>query len=59
MWPLRDEPGKLIEQFGKATNKDATFDQAYEAAKATYDPLDENSNEFGILQKAVEDAGLV
>ncbi|MEE2947525.1 MAG: protein translocase subunit SecD [Verrucomicrobiota bacterium] len=59
MWPLRDEPGKLIEQFGKATNKDATFDQAYEAAKAAYDPLDENSNEFGILQKAVEDAGLV
>ncbi|MDP7048813.1 MAG: protein translocase subunit SecD [Verrucomicrobiota bacterium] len=59
MWPLRDEPGKLIEQFGKATNKDAAFEKAYEAAKEAYDPSDENSNEFGILQKAVEDAGLV
>ena len=26
MWPLQDEPGKLIKQFGKATNKDAEFD---------------------------------
>jgi len=59
MWPLRDEPGKLIEQFGKATNKDAAFNQAYEAAKEAYDLEDKNSNEFGILQKAVEDAGLV
>ena len=59
MWPLRYEPGKLIDQFGKATNNDAAFDQVYEAAKAAYDPKDENSNEFGILQKAVEDASLV
>ena len=59
MWPLRDEPGDLIKQFDKATNKDAAFNQVYEAAKAAHDPTDENSNEFGILHKAVEDAGLV
>ena len=59
MWPLQDESGKLIEQFGKATNKDAAFDQAYEAANAAHDRKDKNSNEFGILQKAVNDAGLV
>ncbi|MBR03815.1 MAG: hypothetical protein CL394_10950, partial [Acidiferrobacteraceae bacterium] len=59
MWPLRDESGKLIDQFGKATNRDAAFEQAYEAAKEAHDPNDENSNEFGILQGAVENAGLV
>ena len=59
MYPLRDKPGKLITQFDKATNKDAAFNQVYEAAKAAHDPTDENSNEFGILHKAVEDAGLV
>ena len=59
MWPLQDESGKLIEQFGKATNKDAAFEQAYDEAKAAHDSDDENSNEFGILQKAVNDAGLV
>jgi len=59
MWPLQDEPGKLIKQFGKATNRDTEFDKVYEAANADFDPKEENSNEFGTLQKAVEDAGLV
>ena len=59
MWPLQDESGKLIAQFGKATNKDAAFEQAYDEAKAAHDSDDENSNEFSILQGAVENAGLV
>ena len=59
MWPPQDEPGKLIEQFGKATNKDAEFDKVYAAAKANFKPKDENSNEFGTLYEAVEASGLV
>ena len=57
MWPLQDEPGKLIKQFGKATNRDTEFDKVYEAAKADFDPKEENSNEFGTLQKAVDVGG--
>ena len=59
MYPLRDEPGKLIEQFGKATNKDADFDKVFQAAYANFDPNDKNSNEFGTLYEAVEASGLV
>ena len=59
MYPLRDEPGKLIEQFGKATNKDADFDKVFQAAYANFDPDDKNSNEFGTLYEAVEASGLV
>jgi SecD/SecF fusion protein len=59
MWPLWDDPGKLIEQFGKATNRDAELEKVYAAAMENFDSEEENGNEFGILQKAVEDAGLV
>ena len=59
MWPIKDEPGDLITQFGKATNRDAAFDQVFEAAKEAHDSSNKNSNEFGILHKAVEEAGLV
>ena len=59
MYPLRDEPGKLIEQFGKATNKDADFDKVFQAAYANFDPNDKNSNEFGTLYEAVEASGLI
>ncbi len=59
MYPLRDEPGKLIEQFDKATNKDADFDKVFQAAYANFDPDDKNSNEFGTLYEAVEASGLV
>ena len=59
MWPPQDEPGKLIEQFGKATNKDADFDKVFQAAYANFDPNDKNSNEFGTLYEAVEASGLV
>ena len=59
MYPLRDEPGKLITQFDKATNKDADFDKVFQAAYANFDPNDKNSNEFGTLYEAVEASGLV
>ena len=59
MYPLRDEPGKLITQFDKATNKDADFDKVYQTALANFDPDDKNSNEFGTLYEAVEASGLV
>ena len=59
MYPLRDEPGKLIEQFDKATNKDADFDKVYQTALANFDSNDKNSNEFGTLYEAVEASGLV
>ncbi len=59
MYPLWDKPGKLIEQFDKATNKDADFDKVFQAAYANFDPDDKNSNEFGTLYEAVEASGLV
>ena len=59
MYPLRDEPGKLITQFDKATNKDADFDKVYQTALANFDSNDKNSNEFGTLYEAVEASGLV
>jgi len=59
MYPLWNQPGKLIEQFGKATNKDADFDKVLQAANANFDADDKNSNEFGTLYEAVEASGLV
>ena len=59
MYPLWNQPGKLIEQFGKATNKDADFDKVLQAANANFDADDKNSNEFGTLYEAVETSGLV
>ena len=59
MYPLWNRPGKLIEQFGKATNKDADFDKVLQAANANFDADDKNSNEFGTLYEAVEASGLV
>ena len=59
MYPLWNQPGKLIEQFGKATNKDADFDKVLQAANANFDADDKNSNEFGTLYETVEASGLV
>ena len=59
MYPLWNQPGKLIEQFGKASNKDADFDKVLQAANANFDADDKNSNEFGTLYEAVEASGLV
>ena len=59
MYPLWNQPGKLIEQFGKATNKDADFDKVLQTANANFDADDKNSNEFGTLYEAVEASGLV
>ena len=59
MYPLWNQPGKLSEQFGKATNKDADFDKVLQAANANFDADDKNSNEFGTLYEAVEASGLV
>ena len=59
MYPLWNQPGKLIEQFSKATNKDADFDKVLQAANANFDADDKNSNEFGTLYEAVEASGLV
>ena len=57
MWPLQDEPGKLIEEFRTATNKDAEFEKVHAAAKANF--AEDDSNEFGTLYEAVEASGLV
>ncbi len=57
MTPLWDpEPGKLIEEFSKAENKDAEFEKVVAEAKANYD--EDDSNEFGALYTAVEASGL-
>ena len=56
MNPLWDEPGKLIEEFSKAKERDETFDKVVAAVNASYET--NKSNEFGLLYKAVEASGL-
>ena len=56
MTPLWDQPGKLIEEFGKAENKDAEFEKAIAEAKANH--AKDDSNEFGTLYTAVEKSEL-
>ncbi|MBT6660403.1 MAG: protein translocase subunit SecD [Verrucomicrobia bacterium] len=56
MTPLWDQPGKLIEEFSKAKDRDEAFDKVVADAKASHKEND--SNEFGTLYDAVEESGL-
>ena len=56
MTPLWDKPGKLIEEFNKAKDRDEAFDKVYATAKASHE--EDDSNEFGHLYDAVEKSGL-
>ena len=56
MTPLWDQPGKLIEEFSKAENKDEAFNKVIADAKASHKEND--INEFGTLYDAVEASGL-
>ncbi len=56
MTPLWDQPGKLIEEFSKAKDRDEAFDKVVADAKASHKEND--SNEFGTLYDAVEASGL-
>ena len=56
MTPLWDQPGKLIEEFSKAKDRDEAFDKVVTDAKASHKEND--SNEFGTLYDAVEESGL-
>ena len=56
MTPLWDKPGKLIEEFSKAKDKDEAFNKVVADAKASHE--EDDSNEFGDLYDAVERSGL-
>ena len=56
MTPLWDKPGKLIEEFSKAKDKDEAFNKVVADAKASHE--EDDSNEFGNLYDAVERSGL-
>jgi len=56
MTPLWDKPGKLIEEFKKAKDKDEAFDKVVADVEASHE--EDDSNEFGDLYDAVEAAGL-
>ena len=56
MTPLWDKPGKLIEEFKKAKDRDEAFDKVVAAVEARHE--EDDSNEFGDLYDAVEAAGL-
>ena len=56
MTPLWDKPGKLIEEFKKAKDRDEAFDKVVADVEASHE--EDDSNEFGDLYDAVEAAGL-
>ncbi|HIM68528.1 MAG TPA: protein translocase subunit SecD, partial [Verrucomicrobia bacterium] len=56
MTPLWDKPGKLIEEFKKAKDRDEAFDKVVADVEASHE--EDDSNEFGDLYKAVEASGL-